>query len=53
MDSVRTLAELEAVLLGLPEAVVERPFGPETLVYKVAGKMFGSPPRIPGTSRSG
>jgi len=29
-------------LRGQPGAVEERPFGPETLVYKVGGKMFGS-----------
>ena len=45
---MKTLPELEDVLLGLPEAVVERPFGPETLVYKVAGKMFAITAADPG-----
>lgn len=31
---------LNAYLLAKPGAVAERPFGPETLVYKVGGKMF-------------
>jgi predicted DNA-binding protein (MmcQ/YjbR family) len=36
MDST----ELHAWCLGRPGAVEERPFGPETSVFKVAGKMF-------------
>ena len=37
---------------SLPAAVCERPFGPDTLVYKVKGKMFalmpagGDPPQV-------
>jgi predicted DNA-binding protein (MmcQ/YjbR family) len=31
---------LESSLLEKPEAVKEFPFGPETAVFKVAGKMF-------------
>jgi predicted DNA-binding protein (MmcQ/YjbR family) len=34
------LEPLQAVLLKKKEAVEERPFGPEALVYKVMGKMF-------------
>ena len=32
--------ELRAYCLSLTEAVETRPFGPETTVFKVAGKMF-------------
>jgi predicted DNA-binding protein (MmcQ/YjbR family) len=32
--------ELRAVCLALPGAVEEFPFGPETSVFKVAGKIF-------------
>lgn len=32
--------QLHAYLLAKPGAVAERPFGPDTLVYKVGGKMF-------------
>ena len=47
-----TLDSLFADLLSHPGAVEERPFGPETPVFKVAGKMFAFvapddvPPRI-------
>lgn len=34
------LETLQAYLLGKKGAVAERPFGPDTLVYKVGGKMF-------------
>lgn len=34
------LDELKAYFLAKPGAVEERPFGPDTLVYKVGGKMF-------------
>lgn len=36
-------------LLGFPEATEETPFGPNVLVYKVAGKMFAtlSPDEVP------
>lgn len=36
-----TAEELERIALGLPEAALDHPFGPETDVYKVAGKVFG------------
>ncbi len=35
---------LEEILLSKPEAVKEFPFGPETAVFKVAGKMFAGTP---------
>jgi len=35
------LESMRAILLGKPGAVEEFPFGPEVMVYKVAGKMFG------------
>jgi len=38
-----SLASIEAVeraCLAKPSAFLDRPFGPETLVYKVAGRMF-------------
>jgi predicted DNA-binding protein (MmcQ/YjbR family) len=35
-----TREELDALCLGFPGAVVEQPFGPETDVYKVGGKLF-------------
>ena len=47
-----TLDALYATLLSLPGSVEERPFGPETPVFKVVGKMFALvapdhvPPRI-------
>lgn len=34
------LDELRAYCLALPEATEDLPFGPDTLVFKVAGKMF-------------
>ena len=34
------LSRLRDHLLTYPETTEETPFGPETLVYKVAGKMF-------------
>ena len=44
--------DLEAIrthLLSFPESSEETPFGPEVLVYKVAGKMFAtlSPDEVP------
>lgn len=33
-------AQAERICLGLPGAVKERPFGPQTDVYKVGGKLF-------------
>lgn len=44
--------DLEAIrthLLSFPESTEETPFGPEVLVYKVAGKMFAtlSPDEVP------
>jgi len=33
--------DVERVALGLPEAVLDHPFGPEVNVYKVGGKVFG------------
>ncbi len=44
--------DLEAIrtaLLSYPETTEETPFGPEVLVYKVAGKMFAtlSPEDVP------
>jgi len=33
-------AEIEQFILNKPKAVKEFPFGPETAVYKVCGKMF-------------
>ncbi|MFV2117278.1 MmcQ/YjbR family DNA-binding protein [Streptomyces sp. Act-28] len=35
-----TPEQLRAFCLGFPAAVEEFPFGPETSVFKVAGKMF-------------
>jgi len=35
-----TLSELQSYLLAKKGATEETPFGPEALVYKVAGKMF-------------
>jgi predicted DNA-binding protein (MmcQ/YjbR family) len=47
------LKDLEAFALSLPGATLEFPFGPETRVYKVGGKMFalsggalGAPARV-------
>ncbi len=46
------LDRLHGYMLSLPGAVEERPFTPETPVYKVMGKMFAyvspdqSPPRL-------
>ncbi len=36
-------------MLGFPEVTEETPFGPEVLVYKVAGKMFATlvPEEVP------
>ena len=34
------LETLQSYLLGKPGAVQEHPFGPEAMVFKVAGKMF-------------
>ena len=43
LDTIRTQ------LLSFPESTEETPFGPEVLVYKVAGKMFAtlSPDDVP------
>lgn len=47
-----TRAGLKKRLLALPDSVETVPFGPEILVYKVAGKIFalltaeGEPPRL-------
>lgn len=44
--------EVERVALELPETELDHPFGPETNVYKVAGKVFAimvptdDPPRV-------
>ena len=35
-----TLDELRALLLDRPGVTEETPFGPDVLVYKVAGKIF-------------
>ena len=41
--------QLRNFAMSLPETTEETPFGPETAVYKVAGKMFGtlSPDDVP------
>lgn len=36
-----TLDDLRAAFLALPYATEDLPFGPEHLVFKVGGKMFG------------
>ena len=43
------LERLRTTLLALPETTEETPFGPEVLVYKVAGKMFATmtPDEVP------
>ncbi len=43
------LESLRQLMLDFPETTEETPFGPEVLVYKVAGKMFAtlSPEEIP------
>lgn len=43
------LETIRAHLLAFPESTEETPFGPEILVYKVAGKMFAtlSPDEVP------
>lgn len=33
--------DVQKVALGLPEAAMDHAFGPETNVFKVAGKVFG------------
>ena len=35
-----TLVQLREFLLSLPGATEDTPFGPEILVYRIAGKMF-------------
>lgn len=35
-----TLTQLREFLLSLPGAAEDSPFGPEILVYRIAGKMF-------------
>ena len=35
-----TVEDVEAACLAKPGAFLDRPFGPETLVYKVAGRIF-------------
>lgn len=44
-----TFDEVHAYLLSEPGAVEDRPFNPETPVYKVGGKMFAysSPDKVP------
>jgi predicted DNA-binding protein (MmcQ/YjbR family) len=42
---------VHAQLAGKPGAVLERPFGPDTLVYKVSGKVFAIAPDTPGDVR--
>lgn len=46
---VMDLEEMIAQCMSLPEAEETTPFGPDVLVYKVAGKMFAAtnPDRIP------
>lgn len=43
------LSAIRTQLLSFPETTEETPFGPEVLVYKVAGKMFAtlSPDEVP------
>ncbi len=43
------IAGIREKLLSFPETTEETPFGPEVLVYKVAGKMFAtlSPDELP------
>lgn len=47
-----TPQEITDAALGLPECTEDQPFGPETFVYKVAGKVFvilspeGEPPQV-------
>lgn len=38
--SFATVEDVEAACLAKPGAFLDRPFGPETLVYKVASRMF-------------
>lgn len=47
-----TLADFCAYCLSLPQAEETTPFGPDVLVYKVAGKMFAltSPDEYPPTA---
>lgn len=44
-----TFEEVHAYLLSQPGAIEDRPFNPETPVYKVGGKMFAyaSPDKMP------
>lgn len=39
-ETVTSFEAIEHACLAKPGAVLDRPFGPETLVYKVAGRMF-------------
>lgn len=39
-EQARVYTRVHTVLLGLPGAVAENPFGPDTLVFKVSGKMY-------------
>lgn len=47
-----TPEDVARVALGLPESVLDHPFGPDVNVYKVAGKVFailepaGDPPQV-------
>lgn len=47
-----TLDTIRSLCLAMPQAEETQPFGPDTLVYKVAGKMFALtvpddyPPRV-------
>lgn len=36
------LAEIRDLLMSFPQVTEETPFGPEVLVFKVAGKMFAT-----------
>ncbi|MEM7145638.1 MAG: MmcQ/YjbR family DNA-binding protein [Verrucomicrobiota bacterium] len=46
---VNDIEQLREHLLAFPETTEETPFGPEVLVYKVAGKMFATltPEEVP------
>ena len=40
--SMNHIETIHSTLVGFPETTEETPFGPEVLVYKVAGKMFAT-----------
>ncbi len=48
-ETMNDLPRLRDHLLSYPETTEETPFGPEVLVYKVAGKMFATmtPDEVP------